>query len=152
MPSHSNPQLLTNVLLIIIAALLLVQVIQNGMNSQNFTPGVLIRNSDESGLNQQPMQNGPGVPGSAAMGNDMIFSALKAFPAGCEGRTLLAECSSPAAEEAKRQILDWEQSGQSPHAIFDQITKKWGEQVLTEQALQIRKMMKKKKEKSEQHP
>jgi cytochrome c-type biogenesis protein CcmH/NrfF len=74
------------------------------------------------------------------MKTSMIFESLTAFPADCEGKKLLAECDSAAAESVKAEILKMENSSQSPRQVFDQIVAKYGEKALTEQSRQIRQM------------
>ena len=129
-----NNSLLTNTLLVIIATLLLVLVIQNSMKYPSGFERPMISHSDA------PAHPGAGNTPIQQMGTSMVFQALKAFPAGCEGKQILAECSSPAAEAVKAQILKLEESGQGPRQIFDFVVNTWGEKVLTDQALQIRRM------------
>ena len=131
----TNP-LFTNIVLVVIAALLLVLVIQNGMNHPSHYERPMIS------PHAMPMDGGAQVPaaptGGANMGNSMFFAALKAFPAGCEGKAVLAECDSPAAQAVKIQIQSFADTGKGPRQVFDYIVETWGEKVLTDQALQIR--------------
>lgn len=117
---------LTNVLLVIIATLLLVLVIQNGLYHPSFSERPAI--SSTSSPYPQPM-----------MAQNMFFAALKAFPEGCGGMKILAECSSPEAEAVKEKISSWAMSGKPPREVFDLVVSTWGEQVLTDEAQQIRK-------------
>lgn len=136
--------LFQNTLLVIIAALLLVLVIQN---SQSHSPSWETSGLREPSEHYAPGQEGmmPAMPrdakaGAPMMKGSMVFQALKAFPKGCEGKQILADCSSPEAESIKAEIAALENSGKGPRQIFDAIVAKWGEKVLTDQALQIRKM------------
>ncbi|MDB5036672.1 MAG: hypothetical protein JWQ35_200 [Bacteriovoracaceae bacterium] len=128
-----NSNLLTNTLLVIIAVLLLVQVIQTGVNQPAYSNRPIISSHTES----QEMEQAP------VMQTNMIFQAVKAFPAGCAGKAVLAECSSPEAEAVKAQIEKFQSTGAGIRQTFDYIVTTFGEKVLTDQALQIRKMRKK---------
>lgn len=142
----NGPIMFQNTLLVIIAALLLVLVIQNSQShgpawdsSMNMAPQSYSPSADE----MPPMMGREvkgGAPHKTMMKGSMVFQALKAFPAGCSGMQILAECSSPAAESVKSEILKMEEEGKGPRQIFDAIVAKYGEKVLTDQALQIRKM------------
>jgi hypothetical protein len=134
-----NNSLFTNSLLVVIATLLLVQVIQNSMRmpAGPDRPVITYHESQSSAV-EGPRTSTP--PTGANMATSMVFQALKAFPAGCEGKHILAECSSPAAEAVKTQILKMEETGKGPRQIFDYVVATWGEKVLTDQALQIRRM------------
>ena len=135
-----NSNLLTNTLLMIISVLLLVQVIQTGMNQTSHMPRPMLSNPHGE-MGQAP---DAGAPMQAPMmQTNMVFQALKAFPEGCQGKTVLAECDSPAAEAVKAQIEKHQAGGAGIRQTFDYIVSTWGEKVLTEQALQIRKMRKK---------
>ncbi|MBN8554142.1 MAG: hypothetical protein J0L93_01750 [Deltaproteobacteria bacterium] len=134
-----NNSLLTNTLLVIIATLLLVLVIQNSMRGPGGFDRPVISHSDAPAPTPHPGMGG-GNSALQNMGTSMVFQALKAFPAGCEGKQVLADCSSPAAEAVKAQILKLEEAGQGPRQIFDFVVNTWGEKVLTDQALQIRRM------------
>lgn len=138
-----HPNLLTNTLLAIIAVLLLVQVIQTGMNQPRSLPRPMIQNPHISENAPMPMNGGGDMVAQQAPPQNMILMALKAFPAGCEGKMVLADCSSSAAEEVKTRIEKFQSSGKGIRQTFDFIVSTWGEQVLTEQALQIRNMRKK---------
>lgn len=133
--------LLTNTLLAIIAVLLLVQVIQTGMAPSASVPRPYLSNPHAEmpeAPTDHPSQAMPAQPPT-----NMILMALKAFPKGCDGKAVLADCSSPAAEEVKAQIEKFQSTGQGIRQTFDYIVATWGEKALTDQALQIRKMRKK---------
>jgi hypothetical protein len=132
--------LLTNTLLATIAALLLVQVIQTGMTQPSGSARPHIVNPHVDGSVPTSENSAPTMQQQPP--TNMIFMALKAFPAGCEGKSVLADCSSPAAEDVKNQIQQFS-SQNGIRQTFDYIVATWGEKVLTEQALQIRKMRKK---------
>lgn len=131
----NGPILFQNTLLVIIASLLLVIVIQNSQShgSSYEMPAAASYSDHASG------GMGGGQP-AQPMKTSMVFQALKGFPAGCDVKQILAECNSPAAELVKDEILKMESSGQGIRQIFDAVVAKYGEKVLTDQALQIRKM------------
>ncbi len=138
---NTNP-LFTNVLLVIIAGLLLVQVIQNGMN-QNLNSRPSFVSSESSNYAPPEHPSNPSVnPNAGQMGHNMFFMAIKAFPEGCQGKKILDECDSPAAQAVKQKIESVVSEGKGPRQIFDFVVATWGENVLTDQALQIRKMRK----------
>jgi hypothetical protein len=144
-----NSNLLTNTLLMIIAVLLLVLVIQTGMNQPSFQPPRPMTNPHGDMGGEQPpppaMENAPDAPAApaGAMAGNIYFQSLKAFPAGCAGKAILADCDSPAAKVVKAQIEKLQASGLNIRQVFDKIVETWGEKALTEQALQIRRMRKK---------
>src|SRR5690606_5211250 len=97
--------LFQNVLLVIIAFLLLVLVIQNGMSKASYSGSSYNMSypSPHSGDSSAP-RNPTVDPSAPAMAQEMVFQAMKAFPEGCEGLSLLAECNSPAAQAVKAEI------------------------------------------------
>ncbi len=135
-----NSNLLTNTLLMVIAVLLLVQVIQTGVSQPGHAPRPMV-GTPHGEMGQAPDMAPPEQ--APKMQTNMVFQALKAFPAGCQGKNILAECDSPAAEAVKAQIDKFQAGGAGIRQTFDYIVATWGEKVLTEQALQIRKMRKK---------
>lgn len=138
-----NNSLLTNTLLVVIAALLLVLVIQNSLhNPRRFERPSLGESSyHEMSGEASEMSGHPSLkPDAGSMAHQMVFHALKAFPKGCEGVSTLFECESPAAAKVKAEIEVWAQEGKGPRQIFDAIVAKWGDKVLTEEALRIRNM------------
>lgn len=128
-----NANLLTHTLLFVIAVLLLVLVIQNSVyHSTSEKPYQVTESySPPAPANQQAQPQAP-------MGAEMVFHALKAFPEGCSGKRILAECDSSAAREVKMKIEKMAEGGQSIRSIFDAIVKTWTEDVLTDEARQIR--------------
>lgn len=138
-----NSSLLTNTLLAIIAVLLLVQVIQTGMNQPAGPARPMLSNPHSEMTGEPSMAENVVPPMPQQPPANMVFQALKAFPSGCVGKTVLADCSSEAAEAVKAQIEKFQSSGAGIRQTFDYIVSTWGEKVLTEQALQIRKMRKK---------
>lgn len=129
---------MTNVLLLVIAALLLVMVIQNGMQKPNASVTV---SSSSSAPYSNPHAPNPSVQsGAPDMGHTMVYQALKAFPSGCEGKVTLAECNSPGAQVVKQEIEELAAQGQGPRAMFDFIINKYGMEALTKQAQRIRRM------------
>jgi len=129
---NTNP-LFTNVVLVVIAALLLVLVIQNGMQ-----PG---RDKRPPVVSEYSMDRNPSVnPQAQNMAHNMFFMAVKPFPEGCKNAKVLDDCDSPAAKMVKSKIEAVAASGKGPRQVFDFIVETWGENVLTEQALQIRNM------------
>ncbi len=144
-----NNNLLTNTLLVIIAVLLLVQVIQTGMNQQtamrpampmsphSYQGGRSDEGSDHTGPSHGDM--GASAPHAMQMPVEMVFRALKAFPAGCNGKAALIECDSPAARAVKAQIEKFQEQGKGPRETFDYIVKTWGEGALSEEAASIRR-------------
>lgn len=139
----SNNPFLTNVILVVIAALLLVLVIQNGMNQNKAARPNFQATSSYSGgyadSGSAPADRNPTVnPNAAPMAHNMFFMAVRAFPDGCSKFKILDECNSPAAIAVKKQIEEVANSGKGPRQVFDYIVETWGEQALTEQAAQIR--------------
>lgn len=136
----SNNPFLTNVLLVIIAALLLVLVIQNGMqgSGQYARPTIISTDMSTGGSSASSERNPTVNPNAAPMAHNMIYMAVRAFPEGCDKYKILDECNSPAAMAVKKQIESYANSGKGPRQVFDYIVETWGESVLTEQALQIR--------------
>lgn len=132
---------MTNVLLTIIAALLLVMVIQNGMQEGRG------KRPDRSYSTSSPHQSHPKnsrktttvKENAAPMGENLYFRAMSAFPEGCDGLQSLDQCESPAAQLVKKEVTGYSQ-GRGPREVFDHIIDKYGMQALTEQAQQIRKM------------
>lgn len=134
-----------NTLLVIIASLLLILVIQNSQSrSPTWESATVESNSTYSPSNGSMMPPHALEPAKKSeaqvMKGSMVFQALKAFPKGCDGKKILAECSSTDAEAVKNEILKMEEKGMGPRQIFDAIVAQWGEKVLTDQALQIRQM------------
>jgi hypothetical protein len=129
-----NPSLLTNSLLAIIAALLVVQILQKDSGLQKTTIGT------ESYV----PPDASAIPGAVtpAMG-DFIFQALRAFPKGCEKHKILAECDSPAALAVKEKIQSWGELDLNPRELFDKIVATYGENALSDEAKKIRAMRKK---------
>lgn len=127
-----NNNLLTNTLLFIIAVLLLVQVIQNNVYKS------MVEKPHLESATQGAYSAAPKQEASIPMGTEMIFHAMKAFPEGCSGKLILAQCDSPAALKVKNQIQVWADDGKPIRALFDQIVKTFGEEVLTDEARQIR--------------
>ncbi len=136
----TNHPLLTNILLFVIAALLLVLVIQNGMNSSAPRPQFVSESSMPHSGGGHPAVNS----GAGPMGQNMFFLAVRGFPDGCEGKKVLADCDSPAAQAVKAAIEAQVAEGKGPRQVFDFIVEKWGEGALTEQAQKIRSMRPKK--------
>jgi cytochrome c-type biogenesis protein CcmH/NrfF len=135
--------LFQNTLLVIIATLLLVIVIQNNQSRAPAWETPMMTEDSQSyapSMGSPAPMTGHDQKAGAPMKSSMVFQALKAFPKGCDSQKILAECSSPAAEQVKNEILKMEDEGKGPRQIFDAIVAKWGEKVLTDQALQIRKM------------
>lgn len=135
---NTNP-LFTNVVLVIIAALLLVLVIQNGMQQGTARPPLTQITYSEAAPSM-PERNPSVNPSAQNMAHNMFFMAIKAFPEGCKGLKVLDECNSPAAQQIKSQIESVASSGKGPRQVFDFVVETWGEKVLTDQALQIRNM------------
>jgi hypothetical protein len=138
---------LTNILLLVITVLLLVLVIQNTMNH----PSNYQRPNLSSKGSYYQKDESPSKPAKAdlksksvPMGQTMIFAAMSSFPKGCEGKKTLAECSSPAANNVKAKVQAYAQKGKGIREIFDYVVATWGEEALTAQAIQIRKMRRKK--------
>lgn len=130
---------LTNALLVLIAVLQLVLVIQNGMQSPS--------NYQRPALSSAPAAHDHGASVAApagAMGHNMIFQAVRAFPKGCEGANVLDDCNSPEAEAVKMTIMKEVEAGKGPRQIFDFIVATFGEKALTDEAQQIRAMRTKK--------
>lgn len=134
---------ITNILLTIIAVLLLVMLIQNGMRDQSGYGSSGSSYSTSSARPSSPhdhsTKNPTVVENAAPMGESLYFRAMSAFPEGCEGLQSLDQCESPAAQMVKKEVTDFSQ-GRGPREVFDHIIEKYGMQALTEQAQQIRKM------------
>lgn len=133
---NGNNLFLTNVLLTIIAALLLVNVIQNGMGSSRSAPP---RPQLAQDTYHQGYSNPSVTPGAQEMAGKMYFMAMTAFPEGCKGLSTLDQCDSPAAKLVKEKVNQMAE-GKRPREVFDLIIKAYGEAALTEQAKAIRAM------------
>lgn len=138
-----NNLFLTNVLLTIIAALLLVNVIQNGMGSSGGVPRPQLATETyhpgygTGGSSQAP--NPTVNPGAQQMAGKMYFMAMTGFPEGCKGVQTLDQCDSPAARAVKEKVNQLAE-GKRPREVFDLIIKTYGEDALTDQAKAIRNM------------
>jgi hypothetical protein len=138
-----NNLFLTNVLLTIIAALLLVNVIQNGMGSSGNVPRPQLASEGyhpgygggASSQSPNPTVN----PGAQQMAGKMYFMAMTGFPEGCKGVQTLDQCDSPAAQAVKAKVNSIAE-GKRPREVFDIIIKTYGENALTDQAKAIRNM------------
>jgi len=131
-----NSPFVTNLLLMVIAVLLLVIVIQNGMNESSSSSYRTYSSNPHPAV---PEQRSPAVSGPAPhMNESMFFQALSGFPEGCDKVKTLAECSSPAAEAVKQEVLNISQS-RGVREVFDYVINKYGMTALTEQAQQIRR-------------
>lgn len=131
----------TNLLLTIVAVLLLVQVIQTGMNesssyrsSYSTAPSSYNSRDPHAGMPRNPTVRND----APAMAHAMFGQALRGFVEGCDGEKTLSECDSPAAQVVKNQIGEWASSGLGPRQVFDKIVETYGEEALTPQAKQIR--------------
>lgn len=137
-----NSQTATNFLLIVIAFLLLVQVIQEGMTEgSSYSPSYSSAPSPQysSSPRSAPATRNPTVKSNVtSMAHAMYGQALLAFPEGCGEARVLGDCDSPAAQAVKSQIDEWAGSGLGPRQVFDKIVESFGEEVLTPQAQQIR--------------
>jgi cytochrome c-type biogenesis protein CcmH/NrfF len=136
----SNP-FLTNVLLSVIAALLLVMVIQNGMTMTSAKRPLVSSSAGGYGASAgaaSPYSNPTVNPNAPQMAHSMFFQAVKGFPEGCNNSPTLDSCDSPAAQAVKKSINDKAASGANPRQVFDFIVETWGEQALTDQAREIR--------------
>jgi hypothetical protein len=132
-----NP-LLTNILLAVIAALLLVQVIQNGMSSEQGA-----RTSSIMPPYVQSSERNPTVNSSTPMmGHSMFEQALVGFPEGCDRSKILAMCDSPAARVVKEELNQLTAQGMGPRQVFDHVVAKYGMNALTQEAQKIRSMRK----------
>lgn len=132
-----NP-LLTNILLAVIAALLLVQVIQNGMSSEK-GPGpssIVPPYAQSSERNPTVNANTP------MMGHSMFEQALVGFPEGCDRSKILAMCDTPAARAVKEELNQLTAQGMGPRQVFDHVVAKYGMDALTQEAQKIRSMRK----------
>lgn len=129
--------LVTNVLLSVIAVLLLVLVIQNGMSSSR---GYGPRPIASAPYHNPHSSGGRGSSTPMMMAAPMFFQALRAFPEGCEGKNILAECNSPAAEAIKQEINSLAEQGKGPREVFDYVINKYGLDALTPEAQRIRSM------------
>lgn len=135
-----NTSLFTNIMLSVIAVLLLVLVVQNGMKAPGYSgkPGY----SKRSGYSSQQAHGStnPSVKANAApMAGGMFFQALSGFPEGCESANTLAECNSAAAEAVKKEVMEVA-AGAGPRKVFDYVVNKYGIEALTPQAQKIRAM------------
>lgn len=133
---------ITNILLTIIAVLLLVMLIQNGMRDQSgygSSRSYSTSSAHPSSPHTRSTKNPTVVENAAPMGESLYFRAMSAFPEGCDGLQSLDQCESPAAQMVKKEVTDFSQ-GRGPREVFDHIIEKYGMQALTEQAQQIRKM------------
>jgi len=140
--------LLTNTLLAVIAALLLVQIFQKDSapssrgsraseNSTYISPAGSPSNAPD-GTKTEVHSNS-----QAPAMEDFIFQALRAFPKGCDGKSVLADCNSAAAAAVKTKVQSWTATEMSPRELFDKIVATYGEQALTDEAQRIRAMRKK---------
>lgn len=127
-----NSPFVTNLLLMIVAVLLLVLVVQNGMHEGTYVPQA----SNPHRSMQTPSQ--PMPSSTSDMDHSMFFQALSGFPKGCNPKLTLAECSTPAAEAVKNEILSIAEE-RGPREVFDYVINKYGMAALTEQAQQIRR-------------
>lgn len=125
--------LLTNILLSLIAVLLLVQVIQNGMSDSGSSSPAYSRPTPHS-------RNPSVAPNAPMMGHQMFEQALSGFPAGCDKSKKLADCDSPAAKAIRDEINQLVQAGSGPRQVFDHIVNKYGIEALTPEAQKIRGM------------
>jgi len=140
---NTNSPLLTNVLLAVIAMLLLVNVIQNGMSSSKSVARPQFsqdsyHQSYGSG-SSSPSANPSVAPGAQDMAGKMYFMAMTGFPEGCKGVATLDQCDSPAALAVKEKVNQLAE-GKRPREVFDLIVKTYGENALTQQAKDIRNM------------
>lgn len=133
---------MTNILLTIVAVLLLVQVIQNGMDSAGPRSAPLAPYRSESGpVDSSPSDRNPSVQENAPlMGHSMFEQALAGFPAGCDKNKTLAVCETPAALAVKAEINGIVEKGAGPRQVFDYIVNKYGVNALTKEAQRIRSM------------
>jgi len=134
---------MTNILLTVIAALLLVLVIQNGSNSSrsmmSISSGSYHDGSDRGAASSEPVH--PSLKENAApMAQTMVYQALVGFPEGCDRSRTLAECNSAEAEIVKKDIDSMAVGGKGPRQIFDAVIEKYGMEALTAQAQSIRRM------------
>jgi cytochrome c-type biogenesis protein CcmH/NrfF len=122
--------------------LLLVIVIQNSVYHASSERPYAI--GDMNGIpSGEAVENiAPHVDQKPHMGAEMVFHALKAFPKGCVGKRILAECDSPEANEVKARIEKMAEGGKSIREVFDSIVATWTESVLTDEAKQIRSQRK----------
>lgn len=135
---NTNP-LFTNVVLVVIAALLLVLVIQNGMKTDSMARPTLAPVNVQ--VTEQSTGRNPTVTNDAgSMQHSMFFMAIKAFPEGCKSAKVLDDCNSPAAQAVKSKIGSLVAEGKGPRQVFDYVVATWGEEALTDQARQIRNM------------
>ncbi|PIR23392.1 MAG: hypothetical protein COV44_03055 [Deltaproteobacteria bacterium CG11_big_fil_rev_8_21_14_0_20_45_16] len=134
---------MTNILLAVIAALLLVLVIQNGSNSSrssvSISSGSYHDESNGGAVSSEAVH--PSLKENAApMAQTMVYQALVGFPEGCDRNRTLAECTSAAAEVVKKDIDNLAAGGKGPRQIFDAVIEKYGMEALTAQAQSIRRM------------
>lgn len=135
-----NNTFTTNVLLLVCAVLLLTLVVQNSMGPNRQSEVGPRVTSSMPPSNSAAARNPSVRDGVTSMGHhSMFFQALSGFAEGCDGARTLAECSSPAAEVVKADIMNFTETGAGPREVFDYIVEKYGMEALTAEAQQIRR-------------